>query len=110
MLLATKKSWEQAGRGDTLLVVAALITRVAVARFEGVERRLKLLCHGSDPEVLRKKMMMRVQDAPIGLGVLFVLSDNPVNRRFTTIVASAVTHQAKRAGDSLKLKLARRNI
>ena len=69
MLIETKKSWEQVGKGDTLLVVAALITRVAFARFEGVEQRLKLLCDGSDPEVLRKGMMMRVQDAPIGLGV-----------------------------------------
>lgn len=65
LLLATKEIWEQAGKGDTPLVVAALITNVAFARFEGVEQQLKLLCDGSDPGVLRTKLM-RMQDSSIG--------------------------------------------
>lgn len=77
LLLATKDVWEQAGKGDTPLVVAALITNVAFARFEGVEQRLKLFCDGSDPGELRTKLM-RMQDTPMGSKASEVGLDSPV--------------------------------
>ena len=68
LLRATKEVWEQAGKGETPLVVAALITNVAFARFENVEQRLKLLCNCPDPEALRSKLL-RTQDSGIELNV-----------------------------------------
>lgn len=79
LLLATKEVWGQAGKGETPLVVAALITNVAFARFEGVEQRLKFLCDGSDPGVLRTKLMQK-QDALMGSKVSVVGSDCPVTQ------------------------------
>lgn len=79
LLLATKEVWKQAGKGETPLVVAALITNVAFARFEGVEQRLQLLCDGSDPGVLHTKCM-QIQDTPTGFKALEVGSDSPVTQ------------------------------
>lgn len=62
LLRMTKEVWEQAGKGETPLVVAALITNVAFARFENVEQRLKLLCDCPDPQALRSKLL-RMQDS-----------------------------------------------
>ena len=64
LLLATNNIWKQAGDGDIPLIVAALITNVAFASFEGVEQRLRLLCGSSDPEVLHTKLL-RVQGTPL---------------------------------------------
>ena len=69
LLPATRKVWEQTGKGEIPLVVAALITNVAFARFEGIEQRLKLLCGSSDPGVLRTKLL-QAQGTPIGLEAL----------------------------------------
>lgn len=77
LLIATKEVWGQAGKGDTPLIVAALITNVAFARFEGVEQRLKLLCNGSDPGQMRTKLM-RVQDPPVGSEASEIGLDSPV--------------------------------
>lgn len=49
--------WEQAARGETPLVVAALITNAAFAAFGEVEQRLKFLCNDATPETLRTKFM-----------------------------------------------------
>ena len=61
LLRATKEVWEQVGKRETPLVVAALLTNVAFARFENVEQRLKLLCNCPDPEALRSKLL-RMRD------------------------------------------------
>ncbi|KAF6224723.1 hypothetical protein HO133_009916 [Letharia lupina] len=76
LLLATKGVWEQAGKGDTPLVMAALMTNVAFARFESVEQRLDLLCDGSDPGALRAKLM-GMQDAPMGSTAVKVIAEQP---------------------------------
>ena len=57
LFLATKKVWMQAGNGDIPLVVAALMTNVAFARFETVEQHLKVLCGSADPAVLLTQML-----------------------------------------------------
>ena len=79
LLLTTKEVWGQAGKGETPLIVAALITNVAFARFEGVEQRLQFLCGGSDLDVLHTKLMQK-QDAPMGSKVSVVGSDCPVTQ------------------------------
>lgn len=76
LVRATREIWEQAGEGDIPLVVAALITNVAFARFEDVEQRLKLLCDGSDPEVLRTKLM-RMHSISTGTEALGPDLDSP---------------------------------
>ena len=63
LLLASKHVWFEAGKGVTPLVVAALITNVAFALFEGVEQRLKLICDASDPGELCTKLM-QMQGTP----------------------------------------------
>ena len=79
LLLATKEVWEQAGKGEIPLVVAALITNVAFARFEGVEQRLALLCNGSDPGVLHAKVT-RMQDTFTGSKASKIAFASPVTR------------------------------
>lgn len=57
LLLATTNVWEQAARQIIPLVMAASITNAAFAMFEGVEQRLKILCNGSDPDILQTKLL-----------------------------------------------------
>lgn len=76
LLLAAKKIWERAGKGDPPLIVAAFTTNVAFARLKGVEQRLKLLYDGSNLERLRTKLM-RMQLMPIGLKGSDVDVDSP---------------------------------
>ena len=63
LLFATREVWDQVGRGETPLVVAAFITNAAFARFEGVEQRLNLLLGTSNPEVLSMKLL-RLEGSP----------------------------------------------
>ena len=86
LLLATKKAWEQAATGEIPLAVAALITNVIFARFEGVEQQLKLTCGSCDPGVLRDKLV-RGQASLIRLRALDDVVDSPA------IMASATTPQ-----------------
>lgn len=79
LLLATKEVWEQAGKGEIPLVVAALITNVCFARFEGVEQRLNLLYDGSDPGVLLTRLM-RMKVTPIGFKASDFDLDSPVTQ------------------------------
>ena len=76
LLLATKKVWEQAAKGKIPLAVAALITNVAFARFEGVEQQLKFTCGSSDPGVLRTKLV-KGQASLIRLKALDDVVDSP---------------------------------
>ena len=76
LLLATKKVWEQAANGEIPLAVAALITNVVFARFEGVEQQLKLTCGSSDPGVLRAKLI-EGQASLIRLKALDRVVDSP---------------------------------
>lgn len=87
LLLVTKEVWAQAGKGETPLVVAALITNVAFAKFEGVEQRLKLMCDGSEPGVLRTKLL-RMQDTPLGSKTLEVGLDSPVTQSIENLQQS----------------------
>ena len=66
-MLATKEVWDQAGKGEMPLIVAAFMTNVAFARFEEIEQRLKLLCDSSNPETLRTSLM-KMQGTPSRLG------------------------------------------
>lgn len=79
LLLTTKDVWEQAGKGGIPLVVAAFLTNVCFARFEGVEQRLNLLYDGSDPGVLLTKLM-RMKDTPIGFKASDFGLDSPVTQ------------------------------
>ena len=76
LLLATKKVWEQAAKGEIPLAVGALITNVVFAMFEGVEQQLKLTCGSCDPEVLRTKLV-RGQASLIRLKALDDVVDSP---------------------------------
>ena len=87
LLVATKNTWKQAGKGDTPLVVAALTTNVAFARLKGVEQRLKLLCDGFDLEKLRTKLM-RMQVMPIGLKGSEVDVDSPTTQTIQNLQQS----------------------
>lgn len=87
LLLATKKVWVQAGTGDIPLVVAALITNVAFARFEMVEQQLKLLCGSADPAVLRTKML-RAQDSPTRSKAVDDVSDSPATQAIESLQQS----------------------
>ncbi len=69
LLLMTISVWEQAGRGETPLVVAAFITNATFAAFEGIEQRLIALCNGSNPEALRSKFMQMQEDLKVSAGV-----------------------------------------
>ena len=87
LLLATREVWEQAGNGDVPLVVAALITNVAFATFEGVEQRLKLLCDASDPGSLHTKLM-RMQHTSVGSKGLENGLDSPVTQSINKLQQS----------------------
>lgn len=69
LLLATNNIWAKAARGETPLVVAAFITNAMFAAFEEVEQRLRVLCEGSNPEVLRSKFMQLQEDLRVSAGV-----------------------------------------
>lgn len=87
LLLATKKVWVQAGTGDIPLVVAALITNVAFARFEMVEQQLKLLCGSADPAVLRTKML-QAQGSPTRSKAVDDVSDSPATQAIESLQQS----------------------
>lgn len=77
----------QAGRGDTPLVVAALITNVAFARFEMVEQQLKLLCGSADPAVLRTKVP-QAQRSPTESEAEDDVSDSPATQTIESLQQS----------------------
>jgi hypothetical protein len=57
LLPVINRVWEEAARGETPLVMAAFITNTALAIFEGIEQRLKVLYDSSNPETVRSKFM-----------------------------------------------------
>jgi hypothetical protein len=63
--VAINRVWEEAGCGDTPVVLATLITNAAFAAFEGVEQRLGILCNGSNPETLRCRVMQIPEDLEV---------------------------------------------
>ena len=68
-LLATMGVWEQAGRGETPLVIAAFLTNATFAAFEEIEQRLRALCNGSNLEALRSQFVQTQEDLEVSAGV-----------------------------------------
>ncbi|KAL6720015.1 hypothetical protein ACLMJK_001936 [Lecanora helva] len=68
--------WEQAARDEIPIVVASFITHVSFAIFEDIDARLKVLCNGSCPDILRTKIaQIQNEDGNIPETSQFILTE-----------------------------------